>query len=178
MDEIILQAAAEQPRLALVGIDPGTIVFTLINTFIILLIYRFFLHKPVMNMLEKRREATIADMEAARLAKEKAEQTEKEYLEKLENTKEEAQEILAAATQRAVQRESEILGEANKSAVLIKERAEENIALEKKRAVNEIKNQISELVIMTAQAVTEKEINEADNKALIDSFLVKVSDEL
>ena len=40
--------------------------------------------------------------------------------------------------------------------------------------VNEIKNQISELVIMTASAVAEKEISESDNRTLIDSFLVKI----
>lgn len=167
----------EQQRLSLVSIDTGTIVFTLINTLLIVLAYRFFLHIPVMAMLSKRQLAVSAEMDAAREAKEKAESAEKEYLERLARSKEEAQEIVAKATARAQAREEEIIAEASRSAALIREKADESIERERKRAINEIKNQISELVILTAQAVAEKEINEADNKALIDSFLVRIGDD-
>ena len=46
----------EAEMLQLVNINPSTIVFTLINTLIILLLYTFFLHKPVMKILEERKE--------------------------------------------------------------------------------------------------------------------------
>ena len=49
-------SAAEQQTLSLVSIDTGTIVFTLINTLIIFLIFRIFLFKPVGKILEKRKE--------------------------------------------------------------------------------------------------------------------------
>ncbi|MCL2077205.1 MAG: F0F1 ATP synthase subunit B [Oscillospiraceae bacterium] len=160
--------------LPLVGIDLGTIAFTLTNTLIILLLYRFLLHKKVVEMLDKRKDMISREVEAAKVSRENAEKVESEYTLKLAKSKEEAQEIVSAATSRASAKEQEIISEANKNAVMIRERAEESIELEKKRAVNEIKDQISELVIMTASAVAQKEINEADNKAIIESFLVKV----
>ena len=74
-------------------------------------------------------------------------------------------------------REAEIIAEAEKSAALIREKAEESAELEKKRAINEVKDQISDIVIMAAQAVAEKEISEKDNEELINSFLVNVGEE-
>ena len=160
--------------LPLVNIDLSTIAFTLINTLIIFLLYRFLLHKKVCIILDKRIASINIEVESAKVAREDAEKTKAEYTVKLSKSKEEAQEIISAASARANAKEQEIISAANKNAVTIRERAEESIELEKKRAVNEIKNQISELVIMTASAVAKKEINENDNKELIDSFLVNV----
>ena len=52
--------AAEQEKLQLVNITPDTIVFTLINTLIIFLLYRFLLHNKGMAILDKRNEKTCA----------------------------------------------------------------------------------------------------------------------
>jgi F-type H+-transporting ATPase subunit b len=158
----------------IVGINFTTIVFTLINTIILLLMYKKFLHSKVTAMLEKRRELVAADLNSAEQAKLSAEEKEKQYTTLLAASKEEADRIVTAATVQATQKEREIIAGANQEAARILEKADENIELEKKRVVNEIKNQISELVIMTASAVAEKEISEKDNSELIDSFLVKI----
>ncbi|MCL2107876.1 MAG: F0F1 ATP synthase subunit B [Oscillospiraceae bacterium] len=160
--------------LDIISIDPGTILFTLINTLVIMLMYRFFLHAKVVVILDKRKAAVSAELDAAEAAKVAALEKEAEYKLLLENSKAEAEKILNAANSRALAKEREILAEANINALHIREKAEEGIALEKKRVMNEIKNQISELVIMTASAVAEKEIGEKDNETLINSFLVNV----
>lgn len=160
----------------LVSIDPSTIIFTWINLAIIVFLYRFFLHIPVTKILDKRKDAINAEVNEAKEAKAKAAAVEREYLELLSNSKEEAAKIVAAAVQRAQAREEEIIREAENEALLIRQKADEDIARERKRAVNEIKNQISELVIMAAQAVAEKEIDENDNEELINSFLVNVGE--
>jgi F-type H+-transporting ATPase subunit b len=160
--------------LPLVGIAPDTIVFVLINTGIMYALYKFLLHNKVVAMLEKRQQIVSDDLSAAEQAKLSAQDKEKEYTALLADSKAEAERIISAATARAIEKEKEIISEANQSAAGILKKADESIELEKKRAVNEIKNQISELVILTAQAVAEKEISEKENSALIDSFLVKM----
>jgi F-type H+-transporting ATPase subunit b len=169
---ILLSASQEAETLQLFSIDFGTVIFTWINTLILVLLFRFFLYAPVMRMLEKRKEAVNTEINAASEAKEKAEKTEKEYLSLLANSKEEAQKIVSAATAKAHEREEEIIAEAKNSAAQIHKKAEEDIERERQRAMNEIKNQITEIVVMAAGAVAEKEISEADNTALIESFLV------
>jgi F-type H+-transporting ATPase subunit b len=158
----------------IVGFNLSTVFFTLINTLLVLFMYRKFMHDKVTAMLEKRKETIAGDIKAAEDAKISMQQKEAEYTALIADSKSEAEKIVSAATARAIEKEREILDEANKGAVALREKAEESIELEKKRVMNELKNQVSELVILTASAVAQKEINESDNKAIIENFLVNV----
>ena len=171
---LISESAAQVNNLPLVTIDPGTIVFTLINTLIIFILFKVFLFKPVGKILDKRNEMAAAEIAEAKRAKESAAKTEQEYIEKLAKAKEEAADIMKPATLRAQKREEEIVNEANQKAAEIKARAEENIERDKQRAVNDIKDEISDIVIMAASKVVEKEISAKDNEAIIADFLQNV----
>lgn len=167
--------AESKTYLSFVDINPSTIVFTLINTLIIFLLYRFLLHNKVMAILDKRQQAINADFEAADSAKKEAEQTKAEYTEKLKASKEEAEQIVASATKKAAEKQAEIIAEANADAARMKQQAQESIEQEKRRALNEVKDQISEVVVLAASKVCEKEISEKDNAGLIEGFLSSVS---
>lgn len=159
---------------SLVSINPATIVFTLINLLIIFLIFRFLLYKPVCKMLDKRKEMAAAEIDEARKAKEAAQKAEEEYTARLADAKAEASEIMKQATLRAQKREEEIVDEANKKAAEIRTKAEESIERDKQRALNEIKNEISDIVVMAAGKVVEKEISASDNEEIISKFLEEV----
>lgn len=159
---------------SLVSINPATIVFTLINLLIIFLIFRFLLYKPVCKMLDKRKEMAAAEIDEARKAKEAAQKAEEEYTARLADAKAEASEIMKQATLRAQKREEEIVDEANKKAAEIRNKAEESIERDKQRAINEIKNEISDIVVMAAGKVVEKEISASDNEEIISKFLEEV----
>ncbi len=176
-------AAAEQTAtqgstfLPLVDISPSTIVFTLINTLIIFLLYRFFLHNKVMEVMDKRREAINSEIDAAENAKKEAEDAKAEYTQKLEQSKTEADRIVSDAVKKASEREAEILANANADVSRMKQQAQESIEQEKRRALNEVKDQISQVVVLAASKVCEKEISEKDNSQLIDSFLADIGKE-
>ncbi len=167
-------AASREWYEALVSINPTTIIFTLINALIIFLIFRFFLYKPVCNILDQRKEIAAKEIAEAQAAKESAQKTEQEYLERLAEAKSEAAEIMKQATARAQAREEEIISEANSKAAEIRVKAEEAIERDKKRAMNEIKDEISDIVILAATKVVEKEISAKDNEEIISNFLVNV----
>ena len=113
-------AAAETAKFyGIVNIDASTIVFTLINTLIIVLLYRFLLHKKVMQILDERNKKVNADIQAAADANAEAQQIKEEYTEKLRTSKEEAQQIVAAAVKKAGVRESEIIAAAEEEAAKI-----------------------------------------------------------
>ena len=150
----IAEEAAEQAKFSLVSIDLNTIVFTLINTLIIVLLYFFFLHKPVCKILDERAKTVNKDMDDAQKAKEEAAAVKADYEHRLE-----------------------IISAANEEAASMKQRAEESIEREKKRAVNEIKEEISDMVVMAASKVAEKEINAQDNEKIIDSVLSQIGKE-
>lgn len=174
MELLAETADSAKTFLPLVDINASTIVFTLINTLIIFLLYRFLLHNKVMAMMDKRREAINAEIDAAENAKKQAEEAKAEYAEKLRQSKDEADKIVSDAVKRASDKEAEIIADANASAARMKQQAQESIEQEKRRALNEVKDQISEVVVLAASKVCEKEITQKDNADLIDSFLADV----
>ena len=157
-----------------VGVNPWTALFTFCNMLITFAVLKKFLFKPVKKMIDDRQQEIDTMYADADAAKQKAADLEKEYADHLQSIKDERDAMLREATARAQKREEEIVNEANQKAAEIKARAEENIERDKQRAVNDIKDEISDIVIMAASSVVEKEISAKDNEALINSFLENV----
>ena len=80
-------------------------------------------------------------------------------------------ELLRRAAVRADRVSEEILADANRKAAEKLQKADADIAQEKKKAVNEIKDEISGMSVDIAEAMVRREIKEEDHKALIDSFI-------
>ena len=58
----------------------------------------------------------------------------------------------------------------------MKQKAEAEIEQARKKALNDAKDEIGGMAMAIASKVVEREINEADHKALIDSFIENVGD--
>ena len=159
-----------------VGIDPWTALFTFCNMMITFAVLKKFLFKPVKKMIDDR-QAEIDTMYAdADAAKQKAAELEQEYQQHLQSIRDERDTLLREATARAQKREEEIVGEARAEAATLLAAAEADIAQERKKAVNDLKNEIGGIAVDIAGKVVEREINETDHKALIDEFIRNVGD--
>ena len=159
-----------------VGIDPWTALFTFCNMMITFAVLKKFLFKPVKKMIDDR-QAEIDTMYAnADAAKHKAAELEQEYQQHLQSIRDERDTLLREATARAQKREEEIVGEARAEAAALRAAAEADIAQERKKAVNDLKNEIGGIAVDIAGKVVEREINETDHKALIDEFIRNVGD--
>ena len=62
------------------------------------------------------------------------------------------------------------------SQIAVKQKAEADIAQERKKAVNEAKDEIGGMAMEIASKVVEREIKEADHKDLIDEFIKNVGE--
>ena len=80
------------------------------------------------------------------------------------------------ANRRAQLREEEILRDAQDKAAQTMQRAEAQVALEKKRAMNEIKDDVSDMAVDIASAVLQRDIRSEEHTELIDSFIEKLGD--
>lgn len=159
-----------------VGIDPWTALFTFCNMMITFAVLKKFLFKPVKKMIDDRQteiDTMYADADAA---KQKAAELEQEYQQHLQSIRDERDTLLREATARAQKREEEIVGEARAEAAALRAVAEADIAQERKKAVNDLKNEIGGIAVDIAGKVVEREINETDHKALIDEFIRNVGD--
>lgn len=160
----------------IIGVNFWTALFTLFNMIITFLVLGKFLFKPVKKMIDDRQneiDGLYADAEQAKL---EATAAQNEYQAHLIHAREERDEILQDAVRRAQVREKEILDAARADADAMREKARADIALEHRKAVNEIKDDISGIAIDIASKVTEKEIDEKKHTALIEDFIRKIGD--
>ncbi len=176
----LLAAAAEPVKTGdyfpFLTIDPVTMIATLINTLILFLVLKHFLFKPVNKILGERKQNVEETYRQADEKLSEAARLESEYTEKLANAKEESAEIVKNATKRAQTRSDEIIAEAKKEASSLMVKANADIEKEKKRAVNQIKDEISDIALAVAEKVVEKEIDPKDHERLIESFISELGE--
>ena len=161
---------------ALITLDGWTFLAQICNLMIQLVIFKKLLLNPVKKVIAERKakaDSQIADAEKLRT---EAEAMKAEYEQNLQNARTEANQIVAAAQKTAAARSEELLGEARAQAAALKQKAEADIAQERKKAVNEVKDEIGGMAMEIASKVVEREIKEADHQDLIDEFIKNVGE--
>lgn len=161
---------------ALVTIIPWTFIAMILNLFIQMYLIKRFLFKPVHEILAKRQEKTDAELNQARNAREEAEKARTEYESSIRDARGEAGRILEKAEKDAKTRAESITVEAQQYVAALRAKAEEDVRAERQRALNEVKDEIGGLAMDIAGKVVEREIHEAEHKALIDDFLRRVEE--
>ncbi len=160
-----------------VGVNFWTCLFTLLNLLILYKFMKKLLFKPVKNMIDTRQQE-IDDLYAdANQSKTDAAALKEQYEHRLAEAHAESEEILKVANRKAQLRQEEILRDAQEKAAQTLRRADEQVEMEKKRAMNEIKNDVSVMAVDIAAAVLARDINQEEHSALIDSFIDKLGDE-
>lgn len=161
-----------------IGVNFWTALFTLLNFLALFFVLKKFLFKPVLKMIQDRQQE-IDDMYLdAGNAKSEAQALEAEYKEKLAVASQTGERIVKEAVARGQSREEEIVRKANEEASAILDKAAADIAMEKKKAVNDAKDEISELAVAIAEKVVGRELNQADQAKLVDSFINELGDQV
>ena len=161
----------------LLGVNPFTAIFTLLNTIILFAVLKHFLFGPIEKVMEKRQEEVDKIYDDAENAKADAEAYKAEYDERLAHAKEEAVDIIKAAQERADRLGEEIVNDAKSKADDLMKRADAEIAQERKKAVNELKNEISVISLDIAEKMLDREINEGDHAELINRFIEEMGED-
>lgn len=161
---------------SLVGIVPWTFIAQICNLFIQVYLIKRFLFKPINEMLEKRKALADAEIQDAIEAKNEAVAMKTEYEQNMLEAKNKANEIVTTAQKTASLQSEQMLQEASAQAAALKAKAESDIAQEKRKAVNEIKDEIGGMAVEIAGKVIEREICEEDHTKLIDEFISNVGE--
>ena len=161
---------------ALITLDGWTFLTQICNLMIQLVIFKKFLLKPIKQVIADRKAKADSEIADAQKLRTEAEAMKAEYEQNLQNARTEANQIVAAAQKTATARSEEIVGEARAQAAALKQKAEADIAQERKKAVNEVKDEIGGIAMEIASKVVEREISEKDHKDLIDEFIKNVGE--
>lgn len=160
------------------GVNPWDALFTLLNTIALFLVMKKFLFVPVMKMIQDRQQEIDDLYRQAGDAKDQAQALEAEYQQKLSAAQQTGEQIVRDAVSRGQSREEEILRQANAEADAIRSKASADIAREKKQAINDAKDEISGMAVAIAEKVVGRQMNDADQKELVDEFIRGLGDEL
>jgi len=163
---------------SLVTVNPATLIAQICNLFLQMFLVKVFFLDKIKAILDARREAADKEITDAMTAKEEAMTIKATYERNMLESKAKAEKILQNAQQNAAQRGEQIISDAQKTAAAMKQKAEVEIAREKKRAINEAKNEISEIAMTIAGKVVGRELNAADHAQMVDSFIDELGEEV
>lgn len=165
------------PYQSLVTVNPVTLIAQICNLFIQLLIVKIFFLDKIKAVLDKRREAADKQIADAEAAKSEAAAIKQTYEENMRQAKAKADDLILSAQKTASQRGEEIISQAQQQAAQLKSKASADIALEKKKAINDAKNEISDLAMAIAGKVVERELSTDDQSGMIDRFIEELGDQ-
>ena len=155
----------------LVQLDPGLFVWTIITFLILLTLLSKFAWKPLLNALEKREDEITNSLKNAEKARKELERLTTKGDEIIAQARSEAQAIVSEGKKAADQLKESTLLKAKEEAVTNLEQAKEQIQVEKDKAIAEIKGEVVGLSLSIAEKLVKKNLNEEDNKSLINESL-------
>lgn len=161
-----------------ISFDTWTALFVLLNTVTMFLVLKHFLFKPVLKIIKDRQDEIDNIYAEADKAKASADALQAEYQQKLAAAAETSDRIVKEAMARGQSREEEIIRHANAEASAILDKAAADIAQEKKKAVNDAKDEISGMAMAIAEKVVGRELKAEDQDKLFDEFMDELGEGL
>ncbi len=161
-----------------ISFDVWTALFVLLNTLTMFFVLKHFLFQPVLKMIKTRQDEIDSMYRDADAAKESAGAMEQEYQQKLSEAMETGDRIVKDAVVRGQKREEEIIRQANAEASAILDKAAADAAQEKKKAINDAKDEISGLAVAIAEKVIGRELTVKDHDRMFDEFIDQLGDSL
>ena len=154
-----------------IGVDFWTALFTLLNFLAVFFVGKHFLWGPVTKMVQDRQKEIDDMYSEADTARASAKAMEAEYQGKLAAARNTSEQIVRDAVNRGQAREEEIIRQASAEASAMMDKAAADIALEKKKAINDAKNEIADIAMEIAGKVVGRQLSDADQTKLVDQFI-------
>ena len=155
----------------MVDLSPGTILAQMLNFFILVWILHRFAYKPLVGMMNARKEQIANDLASAEQSRLEAEQIKADYAAQIAKARHEAQEIVEKAHHQAKLSTAEEVATAREQIEQEKNRARQDIAIERDRAMNSLRNEVVSLSVAMAGKVVAKDMNSETNTKLIEDAI-------
>ena len=149
---------------------------TAISVFVLFLLASYLLFNPARELLKKRQDKIKDDIDTANKDKEDAAALKADYDAKIKDIQKESEEILSEARKKAKANEAQIIAEANEEANRIIKNAEKEALLEKQRAYDEMKQEMISIASLMAGKVVAQSIDTTIQESLIEETLKEVGD--
>jgi len=148
-------------------LEPGVIIWTIVNFLSLLLVLWLFAWKPILAALEQRENGIKESLEKAAAAQEEAEKRLRDYADMVEKGKQEAQALIAQGKAQGEETRKELVDKAHAEARSLVEQAKREINLEREKAIDDIKKEAITLSVALAGKVLVRQLSEDDQRSFI-----------
>lgn len=152
------------------GINLGMLIVQIIAFIIVFVTLNAWVYKPMLNMMETRKQKIAQGLEDARVAAEARANAEKEAANVLAEAQTEAGKIVREATERAASAGKDVKAAAEAEAAKAREAAMAEAELERNRILGDLRGQVAALAIAAANRLVGEALDEKKQHALIDEF--------
>ncbi len=156
------------------GINPLVIVGQIVNFFILLIIFKKFLYKPILGMLERREKKVKESLVKADKIEKEYVATEKTTKKKIADAAKESHAIAVKAKENAEKTRKEILSKSHKEAEEILEKTREEIKVEKERILREVRQETATLATSVSSQILQKDLDERMQRQLVDDAITQI----
>lgn len=156
--------------------EPGLIIWTLISFFLLLILLAKLAYPQILKGLKKREETIQQQLEEAKKTKQEAAALLEDYRRQLAEARAEAQKIINEGKELGESMRKEIIQKAQQESNQMVKRAQEEIELQKQKAILELQEKIADLSIMAASKIVQKSLNTEDHRRLVEEYVSKVGE--
>lgn len=153
------------------GFNLPALIAQIINFGLLLIIFRLILYKPLLKMLDERKQRIQEGLEASDEAKRRLSQTEQEVAKELDKARQQGQEQITQAQQIAARIQEEARQAARAEGEQLLERARTEIGLERDSAIASLRREFADLTITAAERVIKEELDPNKHRRLIEEVL-------
>jgi F-type H+-transporting ATPase subunit b len=155
------------------GLNVPVLVAQLVNFFLLLVVLRIFLYRPILELLDRRAQRIREGLEEAGQSKEHAAQAEQEVAQQLEESRRQGQTLIAQAQEAANRIQEEARSQARREGETLLERARSEIQLERDQALAELRKEFADLTVSAAEKVIGQSLDRSAHQRLIDEALAE-----
>ena len=147
----------------IMDVNPGLLIWSVINFAIILFILAKFAFPAMKKSLQDREENIRKNIDEANALNEKAQKLLQESQDKLDNAQKEVSEILSNAKTRADENIQKAIDEAERSKMQILEDANKEIERKKNDAISELRSEVADLVVSATEKILESKLDKEEH---------------
>ena len=152
------------------GLNLGYLFVQIFNFAIVFIVLRAWVYKPVLGLLDRRRQSIAQGLEDARIAAEARANAEREAREIVAKAQAEATQKVLESTQRAEVASREILVKAEADAAKARDAVVAEAAMDRDRMLADLRGQVAALAMAATHKLVGEALDEKRQHTLIDEF--------
>ncbi|MDN5577289.1 MAG: F0F1 ATP synthase subunit B [Lactococcus lactis] len=149
----------------------GDMLFVMITFLVLMWLVKIVAWKPITKMMQDRSDKIVNDIDSAKESRTKAAELAQKRQAELDKTRDDANTIINTAKQNGQRQQEQIVEDARNEASNLKSSAEKDIEQERQEALANSRKYVASLSVEIASKIISKELNEDDQKGLVDSYI-------